>query len=119
MLHNILMRIFRFRSGHRASVRWSHINMLLAVQVMIPMQTQRIFVTDLVTRLTGQTCLSVVLRCTICLQVPVPEKMVATVHTLLASSKHVQPDEQLLHLGLQNTGAYQVSTVYCLEIWNV
>lgn len=45
------------------------------------------------------------------LQVPVPEKMVATVHTLGASSKHVQPDEQLLRLGLQNTGANQVSRV--------
>lgn len=45
----------------------------------------------------------------VCLQVPVSENMVATVHTLWASSKHVQPDEQLLHLGLQNTGANQVS----------
>lgn len=44
-----------------------------------------------------------------CLQVPVSENMVATVHTLWASSKHVQPDEQLLQLGLQNTGANQVS----------
>ncbi|KAI3351143.1 hypothetical protein L3Q82_005702 [Scortum barcoo] len=30
--------------------------------------------------------------------VPVPEKMVATVLTFLTSSKHVQPDEQLLHM---------------------
>lgn len=93
--------------------------MLLAAEVMSLMQTQSIFVADLVTQLTGRTCLSVVLRWTICLQVPVPEKMVATVHTLLSSSKHVQPDEQLLHLGLQNTGANQVFTVYCLEICNV
>lgn len=38
--------------------------------------------------------------------------MVATVHTLLTSSKHVQPDEQLLQLGLQNTGANQVQILH-------
>lgn len=38
--------------------------------------------------------------------------MVATVHTFVTSSKHVQPDEQLLHLGLQNTGANQVRTMH-------
>lgn len=58
-------------------------------------------------------------RLTICLQVPVPEKMVATVHTFLTSSKHVQPDEQLLHLGLQNTGANQVQTMHFLKKLNV
>lgn len=34
--------------------------------------------------------------------------MVAAVLALLTSTKHVQPDEQLLHLGLQDPGTYQV-----------
>lgn len=34
--------------------------------------------------------------------------MVATLHTFLTSRKHVQPDEQLLQLGLQNSRALQV-----------
>lgn len=51
----------------------------------------------------------------VCLQVPVPEKMVASVHPLLTSSKHVQPDEQLLHLGLQNTGANQVDILFLFD----
>lgn len=58
---------------------------------------------------TGPIRVSVVLESTICLQAPVPEKMVAAVLTLFSSSKHVQPDEQLLHLDLQNTGANQVA----------
>lgn len=41
--------------------------------------------------------------------------MVATVLTFLTSSKHVQPDEQLLHMGLQNTGANQVQIIHFLE----
>ncbi|MEQ2183895.1 hypothetical protein GOODEAATRI_002633 [Goodea atripinnis] len=41
-------------------------------------------------------------------EVPVPEKMVAAVLTLFSSSQYVQPDEQLLQLGLQNPGANQV-----------
>ncbi len=40
--------------------------------------------------------------------------MVATVHTFLTTSKHVQPDEQLLHLGLQNTGANQVQIAFVI-----
>ena len=46
----------------------------------------------------------------VCVQVPVPEKMVASVLTLLISSQNVQPNEQLLQLGVQDTGANQVQT---------
>lgn len=60
-----------------------------------------------VTHLNGAVCMCDSTR-TICSKVPVPEKMVAAVLTLLTSRKHVQPDDQLLHLVLQNSGANKV-----------